>query len=553
MDHPTARPIVGGSNQLTMTDSPPTPLPSGSASAIEACEARAHHLYFERYDWAGALLQWQIRDRLGPPTIESQLALAHCKIVVGDDDDIPEIGVSDPTTLSNGRRYDYAQLIRTCAWAYLTSGDGLHASKLARLAAAADPHFRSIYERQILADAPVEIPAPPADPEPLPFERKLALSAEAARDVLAAHEGDRVLVFMPHLGTSDDLLSEVTLARYLRTSLEALKIDHRILESQRLTAEERVDLPARLRRVIAEFRPAVIVCYDMMISGASVLEDVRPGIFAALHEARRSIGSKIVYTYSDSWYDNAPALLDAVADHADVIHVTFAGLLSRVSPRVANRIFCYPYPCYDPRAPGARAPAQRPVAGFVGGMSWANQSRLVWYAEITRAGLPIEINFNAISGFRTPAEYAELIASYPISIDFTTRSSGDQVLTLRAIEAPWYGSLLLGEAAADTAYFMRPFEHYVPFATFGQLAGRLQLLLEDPPLRERITRAGTAWVQRNFGARQFWARLFWQLDRCEPAGATMPELPSGDVGVRMPSSPASYGELVRSFTPFGAN
>jgi len=548
-----ARLTASGSNAPTMTDSPLTPLPSGPASAIEACEARAHQLYFERYDWAGALLQWQIRDRLGPPTIESKLALAHCKIVVGDDADIPEIGISDPTTLSNGRRHDYAQLIRTCAWAYLTSGDGLHASKLARLAAAADPHFRSIYEQQILADAPVEIPELPADPEKLPFERKLTLSAEAARDVLAAHAGDRVLVFMPHMGTSANGPSEVTLCRYLRTSLEALKIDHRILESQRLTPEERADLPARLRQTIAEFRPAVIVCYDMMISGASVLEDVRPGIFAALHEARHSVGSKIVYTYSDSWYDNTPAVLDAVADHADVIHVTFPGLLSRVSSRVADRIFCYPYPCYDPREPGASPPAPRTVGGFVGGMSWANQSRLVWYAEIARAGLPAEINFNTISGFRTPAGYAELVASYPISVDFTTRSSGDQVLTLRAIEAPWYGSLLLSEAAADTAYFMRPFEHYVPFATFGQLAGRLQILLENRPLRERIARAGTAWVQRNFGAPQFWARLFWQLDRSEPPSVAMPELPRGAVSVRMPSSAASYGDLVRSFTPFGGN
>jgi hypothetical protein len=548
-------PLAFDGGQLTlatMTDSPPDGVSPGLAAALEACDARAHHLYFERNDWAGALLQWQIRSRLGPPTLESQLALAHCKIAVGTADDLPVIGIADATAPSNGRRLEYTQLIRTCVWAALTSGDAVRTSRLARLAAAVDPHFRSIYEQQILpgpADAPIDVPDPPTDPEPLPFERALTLSADAARAGLAAHAGKRVLIFMPHMAMTPGGLVEVTVCRYLRSSLEALQIDHRIFESHRLTPEERADLPARLRRVIEEFRPDVIVCYDMMISGASTDPEVQHDIRAVLHEARRRLGAKTVYTYSDTWYDNTPALLDALVDDVDVFHIIFPGLLPRVSPRVIERIFCYPYPCSDPRPPGAPAPARRAGAGFVGSLSWANQSRVVWYAEIGRAALPIDVNFHNVSGFRTPAEYAELVASYPISIDFTARISGDQVLTLRTIEAPWYGSLLLSEAAPDIAYFMRPFEHYVPFATLAQLAGRLRILLENQPLRERITRAGTAWVQRNFGAQQFWARLFGKLDERPPVSAAPPAPRSGMVQVRLPFSHESYGEVARPLVP----
>jgi len=145
----------------------------------------------------------------------------------------------------------------------------------------------------------------------------------------------------------------------------------------------------------------------------------------------------------------------------------------------------------------------------------------------------------------TPVEYAELIASYQISLDFTARISGDQVLTLRAIEAPWYGSLLLSEAAADTAYFMRPYEHYVPFATLAQLEGRLRILMENAPLRARITRAGTAWVKEQFGAPQFWARLFDRLESSPAVAPTPPTLRLDDLALSIPSSPATYAVFAR--------
>jgi hypothetical protein len=514
-------------------------------AAAEACEARAHDLYFERHDWAGALLQWQIRAKLGPPTIETQLALAHCEIVMGVDRDHPEIGLADPVAASNRRQHDYAQLIRSCASAYLMEGEGGRAAKLARLLAAVDPHFRSVYERQILPSAaavPIDIPDPPVDPTPLPFERALPLSESDAEAVLARHADCRVLLFARH---ADRSVQEDTLCRYLRTSVEAVGLPIRIVESHSTDPDVVARVPAMLREAIDGFRPHVIVVLDALTSGASAYPHTQPAILSALHDARRRLGAKVVFSYTDAWYDGMPALFDAIVEHADLFHVIFAGVRSRVTPRVAAKLFCLPFPCPDPRVPGAPAPARHRDAGFVGGLSWSNQSRLAWWAEISRLGLPIEVRFRNIAGMLTAADYAELIASYPISVDFTARITGDQVLTLRALEAPWYGSLLLSEEAADTAYFMRPYEHYVPFATLHQLAGRLRLLLDDAPRRERITRAGTAWVKRQFGARPFWARLLHRLDSTPAVAATLPDVPPGAARLSIPSSPATYAALAR--------
>ena len=521
----------------------------GLGAAVEACEERAHDLYFERRDWSRALLQWQIRAKLGPPTIESQLALAHCEIVMGVDRDHPEIGLSNPASASNGRLANYAHRIRTSATAYLMEGNGARAAKLARLVTAVDPHFRSVYERQILPGpeaGPIDIPDPARDREPLPFERGRPFAAADARAVLARYADRRVLLFTARANAA---IQEDTLCRYLRTSVETVGLAIRIVESHNWQADAAIQTPEVLRAAIEEFRPHVIVILDALISGASSYDQTRPAILAVLHDARHRLGAKVVFSYTDAWYGGMPELFDAIADHTDLFHVIFAGVQPRLTPRVAAKTFCFPLPCPDPRAPDAPRPAQRAGAGFVGSFSWSNQARLAWWSEIRRLGLPIELRFHNIAGQLTPEAYAELIASYPISVDFAARITGDQVLTLRAIEAPWFGSLLLSEAAADTAYWMRPYEHYVPFATLHQLAGRLRILMENAPLRERITRAGTAWVQSQFSAHQFWARLLHRLDGTPPVATRLPELRLGGVALRIPSSPETYAAFARPIGP----
>ncbi|MEJ0071046.1 MAG: glycosyltransferase [Pseudomonadota bacterium] len=81
-------------------------------------------------------------------------------------------------------------------------------------------------------------------------------------------------------------------------------------------------------------------------------------------------------------------------------------------------------------------------------------------------------------------EYADLLSSYAITLNFTARANGVGILTARTLEALLYGSLLLEQQSGDATYFLRPFEHYVPFTTFAELAARLRRVIDDAPLRQ---------------------------------------------------------------------
>jgi len=525
-------------------------------SASAACEAEAHRLYFECHDGTAALVRWRLRGVLGPPTIESQLALAHCEIEAGIDVDLPEIGVRQPAAPSNGRLRDYAEFILSCAWTHFWAGDSARASKLVRLVAAVDPHFQSIYEEQIVGSSSRGengIPDPEDSSEPLPFERSWRLTDDDARGVIAQHRGRRVLLFTSQYDGAPDAAFENQPCRALRATLTLLGFAVTVVESQKLTAAEHVALHDTLRGAIADFRPDIIVCSDMLISGATGHRQIQDAILSVLEEARRSSGAKIVFTYTDGWYDGMPALLDATAGLADLFHVTFSGLLGRISPEVAAKTFCYPDPVYDPRPSGTAAPKRRLRAGFVGGISWANLSRLVWFAEIQRAGLPVDLHVRAPGGpnadFKSAIEYAALNGSYAISLSLVARVNGSRIATGRSFETPYFGSLLLEESSDDTAYFLRPYEHYVPFDSLAQLSERLRILIADAPRRERITQAGAAWVRRNFGGLHFWARLLRQL--YEGDAAAPPQIGDGyqPVAVNFPHSAQSYFALARPLAP----
>jgi hypothetical protein len=513
---------------------------------LAVAEAAAHRLYFEQHRAIAALPRWRLCSALGPPKIETQLALAHCEIEAGADQDLPAVGIAGPVAPSAGRALDYAELILSCAWTHYNNGDALRASKLARLVAAVDPHFRSVYEQQILAppSGPAGVLPAPAG-EPLPFERQLQLTDDAAaRDVIARH-GRGVLLFMPWLRREPGRQIESSHCRQLRATLEELGIPVSIIESFQLDNEEHLQLHDRLRGAIAEFRPSVIMCADMMVAGATRYQPLQDGILSVLDEARRKFGCKLVYTYTDTWYDGMAELLEAMAELPDLFHIPAPGVLRRVAPEFAARVFCYTNPLENLRPAGMSAAGQHPRASFVGSIGWANLSRLVWCTEIARAQLPVDMHLTTAGSFRTPEGYAELLAEYAISVNLAARISGDRISTGRTAEVPFYGSLLLEEASEESAYFMRPYEHFVPFASLAELSDRLQLLLRDEPLRRRITMAGTAWTRRHFSALPFWARLFHRLFETDAPPPTKPRQHFSSVTVCFPHSAQSYFELAR--------
>jgi hypothetical protein len=296
--------------------------------------------------------------------------------------------------------------------------------------------------------------------------------------------------------------------RLFADSARNLGITTASLESHPQPDAEIARFPAALREALEAFRPDVVVLDDAMASGASADPAVAPAVREILEAARRTHGARLVFTYPDSWHDQlAPAIAEAMRV-ADLIHVSHPGVRSRLAPRRTDTIWCYPPPMADPRGPDPAPVPRRLRAAVAGRINWSNASRLVWWSELACRGLPVDLYPTVYGHERTPVEYADLLSGHAVTLNFTARANGIGILTARTVEALLHGSLLLEQACDDTAYFLRPFEHYVPFTTLAELTARLARVLDDAPLRERITAAGAAWAQRHFGGPAFWARLF---------------------------------------------
>ena len=470
--------------------------------------ASAHQAYFVRRDWPGALALWQAASPL--PSLDARLALAHCRIELAEAEAFGAIAL-DAVPARGDWLAPYAHVIRTRAFHWLNVGQPRRAAQLTRLLAHADDHIAQLYRQIAAPSANPAIPPRVANIEPLPFQRELMLDDAAAWAVIERHRDQRILMVIRQHWPGDGAPVQTELCRQLR-GIERLGIASLIMDSHPRSHAEKLTFVDRLRGTVAAFRPTVILYDDLLLSGVSADEGAQPAVLEILDLACRAFGGKVVLTYLDAWYDNFETLFEVAAELVELLHVPHPGLLPLLSPAAAAKTFCYPFPVNDLRDPAA-ARAQHARAAFIGGINWANISRLVWWSEIAAAGLPVDLHPTLNPLARTQEQYAELLGSYAVSLNLTTRTNGRPILTNRTIEAPVYGALLLEEATADTAYFMRPFEHYVPFDNLAELATRLIQLLSDAPLRESIQRAGHSWARQHFGDLHFWARLLWRLER----------------------------------------
>jgi len=527
----------------------PPAAPSAPQAVIERFEMVAQQTYFDLMDWGAALQLWRTRAALGPPNIETQLALAHCRAEMASEAELADITIANPTAASNGNRDLHLHLMRCRAYELLQVGDAARAAQIMRLVAAAEPHLRRLYDEAIFAPANAAsagIP-PPADPGiALPFQRAVNLDDQAARAVIARHAHRRVLLAVRNA----DAPSTAAVPHIMSTSLGALGIRWTGLNVAPDSVEPRDVYIDRLRATLADFRPDVIVYDEMFVAGPAGEKGVWERILEVLDAARRTHGTKLMYTHADAWYDGMAELYNTAFNLGDLFHMSHPGLLRQLSPAAAERVFCYPAPAIDARDPHAAPQAQRQRGSFVGSLSWVTPSRLAWCAEIANVGLPVDIHLSTTQG-RSPAEYGQLIGEYAIGINFTARSNDTKILTHRTVEVPCLGSLLLEEACADTPYFMRPFDHYVPFATLAELQARLRQLIEEPDLRERIARSGTRWARRYFTGLHFWAGALHRLYEVEVRPAAPPK--SGKaVHIEIPGPPDSVIRYISRIAGTGA-
>ncbi|MBV8169214.1 MAG: glycosyltransferase family 1 protein, partial [Alphaproteobacteria bacterium] len=161
-----------------------------------------------------------------------------------------------------------------------------------------------------------------------------------------------------------------------------------------------------------------------------------------------------------------------------------------------------------------------PRACFAGTVHYASLARVVWWAEATRAGLPID--FVITLPFETPhlksapisdIEFSNLLGGHQMVVNLTQRLGGTCILTGRTMEVMLAGGVLLEENSVDTAHFFQPGVHYMPFESLDDVRALIERLLSDEPRRRAIAEAGQRWARRYISGDQFWAELFARLER----------------------------------------
>ncbi|MEJ0069516.1 MAG: hypothetical protein WDO24_13180 [Pseudomonadota bacterium] len=119
--------------------------PTPGGAPIDAREALAHQLYFERRDWRAALALWSACEAATGSTLDSRLAITHCLIELADPARLSSIVLADLPTSTRGWVEAYAHVLRARAFQCLSAGDAARASQLTRLLATIEPQLGRVY------------------------------------------------------------------------------------------------------------------------------------------------------------------------------------------------------------------------------------------------------------------------------------------------------------------------------------------------------------------------------------------------------------------------
>lgn len=174
--------------------------------------------------------------------------------------------------------------------------------------------------------------------------------------------------------------------------------------------------------------------------------------------------------------------------------------------------FCFPMP-YRMPTPSVE-PGSIDRAAFVGNITWFNFGRAIWWAEMGRRGLPVDMlltDYSSTTTLRSYGRYVDLLAGHRMALNFGWRESGVPIITGRTIETPMVGGCLVEETCPDTSYFMTEGEHFLTFATLDDLEQIIGDILPDADRCRAIGAAGKAHVDHYFSGSYFWAGLLSRL------------------------------------------
>ncbi len=499
------------------------PTDSPAASAVpDSLLADADRRYLGR-DWAGALaLYGQIAER-DPARVQERalpIGIGHCRIELADPGGLGALSLDPGPCPGSARTTVFITTARHRALELCSAGDAARAARLLRFLGRFDGPLSHVYAESIdpgrtnWAD---RLGRPETDAEP-GFLAETGLTDDVVAAAKQRHRGCRILLVGPIYPTRQFEAMD-NLAR----SGAGFGLVMRRFDTQ---APDR-DLDSytgALLAAILEFKPDILYYADLFefdISASSPAHAEQ--IVEILTMARRTLGVRVIRSLTDAWRAAARLggdLFGGLGSFVDLLHHQVPGLHGSFTAAQRAAAFCYPTPCHLTET--AVTQGTIPRGCFIGRIhEWA-YARGAWWIESVNRGLPIDFKLQfpwdtaqRVDPSVSDQDYADLLRTYAVSINLTSRLTGARILTMRSLETLLCGGALLEEATPDTAYFLRPGRHYAVFETLADLEAVLPALIADRARRLALADAGSRWVMKYFTGDYFWAGL---LDRLVALG-----------------------------------
>lgn len=462
--------------------------------------------------WSDALALYEQVAGLDPPLSELRavpLAMAHCRLELAAD---PAALVPPPHAPAQPVREEYiAKFLRARALELCRAGETIRASMLQRLLSTVDPAVGDVYRTSFADGRSPRSLAPPDDRDP-PFLAAFGVTPEQIAATREAARGKRLLLVHRRFYEATGPCQTEAVACL---AITAARFGLSVQEFRFTGGNPATALAPALLQTILDSRPDVIFYDNRYPWGASHEPEALAAQIAAVFAlVRAQLGVRVVLGYMDAWEQalvGPHELYRGLGSAFDLVQYSHAAALGTGTPEQTERTFCHILPTLVP-APTV-APGTIPRACFAGSMSWFNDSRVAWWAETARRGLPLDFFETLHVGGvpRSDQDYANLFAAHQVSVNFTRRYRGPTICTGRTIDVPVAGGVLLEEDSIDSAYFLKPGVHYLPFTTLDDLGAHIEALLGDPARRERMRAAARRWVQTYFTGDHFWAGLLRKL------------------------------------------
>lgn len=138
---------------------------------------------------------------------------------------------------------------------------------------------------------------------------------------------------------------------------------------------------------------------------------------------------------------------------------------------------------------------------FIGSM---RQERIYYLRHLIQNNIKVHIDGGQRERKLTPEQYAYLIRSSKIGLNFPAAGYAEDQFKGRCIEILASKSLLMERANKSTEKYLKPGEHYVDFSSPDELIEKIKYYSENENERNKIAENGYNKYLESFSARKFW-------------------------------------------------